>query len=75
MPPDRVTAPPLSKIWRPVGYVLLSVGVEIMGRAEFGSDWTGMELKARQLASTKQDPHITFLPDEAGVSVRPEIGA
>ncbi len=45
-----------------------------MGRAEFGSDWTGMELKARQLASTKQDPHITFLPDEAGVGRNPGVG-
>ena len=67
IPPNRVTAPPLSDIWRPDGYVLVSEGVEIMGRADFGNDWTGEELKARQYASRIPEPHIVFLPDEDGV--------
>ena len=33
-----------------------------------------MELKARQFASTKPEPHITFLPDEAGVRRNPGVG-
>lgn len=71
-PPQKVTAPPLSEIWRPDGYVLVSEGVEIIGRAEFGSDWTGMELKARQIASTMPEPNIKFLPDEDGVRRVPD---
>ena len=72
LPPNKVTAPPLSKIWRPDGYVLVSEGVEIMGRAEFGDDWTGMELKARKFASTSPEPNIIFLPDKDGVRRIPE---
>lgn len=71
-PPDKVTAPPLSEIWRPAGYVLLSEGVEIMGRADFGSDWTGAELKARQSASTTPEPKDTFLLGESGVERIPD---
>ncbi len=43
-----------------------------MGRADFGSDWTGAELKARRFASTTPEPNIMFLPDEAGIRRVPE---
>ncbi len=39
-----------------------------MGRADFGSDWTGEELKARQFVSTIPEPHIMFLANEGGVA-------
>jgi len=74
IPPNKVTAPPLSDIWRPDGYVLVSEGIEIMGRADFGNDWTGEELKARQYASRIPEPHIMFLPDEDGVRRNPGVG-
>ena len=74
LPPNRVTAPSLSKIWRPDGYALVSEGIEIMGRADSGCDWTGEELRARQYTSTKPEPHIMFLPDEDGVRRNPGVG-
>jgi hypothetical protein len=74
IPPNKVAAPPLSDIWRPDGYVLVSEGVDIMGHAEFGSDWTGEELKARRYASRIPEPHIQFLPDEDGVKQNPGVG-
>ena len=55
-PPEKYDLKPLSEHWRPAGYLLLSEAVDIVGRATFGDDWTGEELKARQLGKTVLEP-------------------
>lgn len=55
-PPDKYDLKPLSEHWRPAGYLLLSEAVDIVGRATFGEEWTGEELKARQLGKTVLEP-------------------
>ena len=48
-PPKKIEAKPLAKIWRPERHVLLSEAVELIGRARFGDQWTGEEIRARRL--------------------------
>ena len=52
LPPSHHDFKPLSDIFRPSGYILLSEAVEMMGKATFGEEWTGEELKARRVIDT-----------------------
>jgi hypothetical protein len=55
-PPDGLDPKPLSDHWRPNGYVLLSEAVDTLGRATFGQEWTGNELKARPSGGASVEP-------------------
>lgn len=63
-PPEEYDFTPLSEHWRPAGYLLLSEVVDIVGSATFGDEWTGQELKARELPFSQEK---IISPVEAGV--------
>ena len=50
-PPSEYDVKPLSDVYRPPGYLLLSEVVEMVGKATMGEEWTGEELKARSLTN------------------------
>ncbi len=50
-PPSEHDIKPLSDVYRPPGYILLSEVVEMMGKATLGEEWTGEELNARSLTN------------------------
>ena len=47
--PFDLDVKPLSDIFRPSGFILLSEAIEMVGKATFGEEWTGEELKARHV--------------------------
>ena len=51
-PPSVHDLNPLSDIFRPSGFILLSEAIEMVGKATFGEEWTGEELKARRVTDT-----------------------
>lgn len=55
-PPVNLDLNPLSEHWRPADHILLSEAVDIVGRATFGEEWTGEELKARRLSTFHSPP-------------------
>jgi hypothetical protein len=50
-PPSEHDVKPLSDVYRPPGYILLSEVVEMMGKVTLGEEWTGEELNARSLTN------------------------
>ena len=55
-PPENFDLIPLSAHWRPADHILLSEAVDLIGREVFGPEWSGQELKARQLSTVHSPP-------------------
>ena len=57
-PRENFDLKPLSEHWRPADHILLSETVDLVGRAIFGEEWTGEELRARH----EVEPGVQRLP-------------